>query len=640
MATSYNGKILHVDLSSGRLRTEEPPDGFYRLYGGGSAMGLHYVLQDTPRNIDPLSPDNVLTFFTAVPTGLPLSGLCRMTANAKSPLTGAIGDSECGGFFPAYMKFAGFDGIVIKGRSPKPVYLWINEGKAELRDARHLWGKISGDAEDELKRELGGRKLEVLQVGPAGERLVRFANIINMCSRANGRTGMGAVMGSKRLKAIAVRGSRRVEPADPQAIRRLVEIGKRNYAESAELRELHLNGTGGFLSSCNAIGSLPTRNFNEGQFEHFEGIDGEVVTETILKRRSSCYGCILRCKRVVETRYNGASVLPRYGGPEYETLCTFGSYCGIRELAAIALLNQICNQYGIDTISCGATVAFAMECFENGLIGPGDTGGLELSFGNTEAVIRLVEMIGEREGFGDILAEGSRRAAQAIGGNASDYLVEVKGSEVPAHVPHAKRTLGLIYAVNPFGADHQSSEHDPAYVEGIDGILLERMSSLGLNDPQPEGSMNNEMIRFAYLTQLFYSAADTYDLCQFVWGPSWQLYGPDETVEMLRAATGWDATIDEVMLVGERRLNMMRAFNGREGFDRSDDVLPKKFFVALQGTGPTSGIALSREDIEHYKDVYYTMAGWDVATGIPTDEKLESLGLDWIKRSSQESVGN
>lgn len=630
MPTCCNGKVLHVDLTSGTLRIEEPPDTFYRFYGGGSAMGMHYVLKNTPPGIDPLSHENVLTFFTAVPTGLPLSGLSRMTANAKSPMTGAAGDSECGGFFPAYLKFAGFDGIVVRGRSPMPVYLWLSDGKAEIRDAGHLWGRITGDVEDTLKQELGGRKLEVLQVGPAGERLVRFANIINMCCRANGRTGMGAVMGSKRLKAIVVRGGRRVESANPEGISRLAEIGKRNFSENFDLQELSMNGTGGFLSSFNAMGSLPTRNYNEGQFEHFGDIDGEVVSETILKRRSSCYACLLKCKRVVETRYNGSRVLPRYGGPEYETLCTFGSYCGVRDLRAIALLNQICNQYGIDTISCGATVAFAMECFENGLIGLDDTGGVELTFGNADAVISIVDMIGRREGFGDVLAEGSRRAAQSIGGNAAEYLVEVKGSEVPAHMPQAKRTLGLIYAVNPFGADHQSSEHDPSYKEGIDGMLLERISRLGLTDPQPVGSMSDEMIRFSYLTQLFYSAADTYDLCQFVWGPSWQMYGPDETVEMLRAATGWDVTLEEVMMVGERRLNMMRAFNAREGLDRNADMLPKKFFTALKGTGPTAGIALSRGDMERYKDVYYWIAGWDVATGLPTREKLESLGLDWI----------
>jgi len=627
MPVSYVGKVLHVDLTSGDLRFEEPPDSFYRLYGGGSAMGLYYVLKNMPPGIDPLAPESVLTFFTGVPTGLPLSGLTRMTANAKSPMTGAIGDSECGGFFPAYLKFAGVDGIVIKGRSPTPVYLWISEGKAELRDAGHIWGMITGDAEDTLRQELGDRRLEVLQVGPAGEQLVRFANIINMCCRANGRTGMGAVMGSKQLKAVVVRRGRRVQPADPEGISRLAEIGKQNFKDNPELQALSESGTGGFLSAFNMMGSLPTRNYNEGQFEHFDKIDG---VDTILKRRSSCYGCILSCKRVVETEYDGRRVIPRYGGPEYETLCTFGSYCGVHELRAVALLNQICNQYGIDTISCGATVAFAMECFENGLIGPGDIDGVELAFGNADAVVRIVDMICKREGFGDVLAEGSRRAAQRIGGNAEDYLVEVKGSEVPAHIPHAKRTLGLIYAVNPFGPDHQSSEHDPGYEEGINGMLLERISMLGLDNPQPAGSMNEEMIRFAYLTQLFYSAADTYDLCQFIWGPSWQLYGPDDTVEMLRAATGWDITLEEVMRVGERRLNMMRAFNAREGFDRHTDTLPKKFFVPLQGEGPTAGTALSRGDIEQQKDIYYEMAGWEVEKGIPTQEKLDSLELGWI----------
>ncbi len=630
MPHSYNRQVLHVDLTKGKAWVEEPPDAFYRTYGGGSAMGLHYILKEVPPGIDALAPENVLTLFVGTPTGMPISGQSRVVANAKSPLTGAIGDAQAGGFWPAELKFAGFDGIVIRGKSPQPVYLWIRDGKAELRDARALWGKITGEAEDILKQELKDDRIQVLQIGPAGEKLSRIACLINMCNRANGRTGMGAVMGSKNLKAVVVRGTQKPRAADPQALSRLSKLGKANYDAIPDVNGLGMHGTAGIVAVQNATGTLPTRNWNEGQFEGFQSISGETMSATILKKRDTCYGCLVRCKRVVETKFAGTPVVPLYGGPEYETVSTMGSYCGVADLNAISLANQICNQYGLDTISAGATIAFAMECFENGLISEKDTNGIQLRFGNADALIRMLEMMGKREGLGDILAEGSERAARHIGKHASDYLITVKGEEAPAHMPHAKKSLSVIYAVNPFGADHQSHEHDPCYEEGGSPIYFKRMAMIGLDKPQPPGSMNEEKVRLTYITQVFFAALDSYGLCQFVWGPSWELYGPDDMIEMLRAATGWDITLDEFMRVGERRLNMMRAFNAREGLDRKADMLPKKLGKPLQGTGPTAGIFFDPKDNERWQDVYYKMAGWDARTGNPDKKKLASLGLNWI----------
>jgi aldehyde:ferredoxin oxidoreductase len=273
-----------------------------------------------------------------------------------------------------------------------------------------------------------------------------------------------------------------------------------------------------------------------------------------------------------------------------------------------------------------------MECFEKGVITTADTGGLELRFGNADAMVEMVRQIGERRGFGDVLAEGSARAARRIGRGAEECLITCKGTEAPAHMPQAKKSLGLVYAVNPFGADHQSSEHDPLYEEGVGELYLRRLASLGLTTPQPPGSMTDEKVRYAYRTECFYSAMDTYSLCQFVFGPSWELYGPMETAEILSAGTGWDVTVDEILKVGERRLNMLRAFNARLGFTRKDDALPKKFFKPLQGTGPTAGVSWTEAELERVKDVYYRLAGWDVATGNPTPEKLDELSLGWIGR--------
>ena len=628
MAYGYTGRILHLDLTEGRLWVETPPETFYRTYMGGSAMGLYYILREMPPGLDPFDPRNVLTLFLSPLTGAPISGQSRLMANAKSPLTGAIGDSQSGGFFPAELKYAGFDGLVIRGRAPRPVYLWIHDGEAELRDAAHLWGRTTGEVEEILYEELGDDQIEVAQIGPAGERRVRFAAIINMANRAHGRTGMGAVMGSKNLKAIAVRGRWRPPVYDPQALQRLIRQGPAAYEANLAVKNLGIYGTAGVLAAQNAAGGQPTRNYTSGFFEGADAITGERMAETILKDRDTCYACVVRCKRVVEAEWNGRRVDPRYGGPEYETIATFGSYCGIDDLEAIALANQLCNQYGVDTISCGATIAWAMECFENGVLTEAEI-GFPMRFGDAAAMLRLLEMILRREGIGDVLAEGSARAADRLG-KGHEFLITVKGQEAPAHMPQAKRSLGLIYAVNPFGADHQSSEHDPMYEEGASDLYLGRLARLGLTDPRPPYSLDEEKIRFAYLTQLFYSFLDSAGLCQFVYGPAWTLYGPDETVEMVRAVTGWtDFTLEELLRIGERRLNMLRWFNVREGLDRRADQLPRKFFKALQGTGPTAGTALDPEAMERALDRYYELAGW-TREGIPTPERLRALGLGWL----------
>jgi aldehyde:ferredoxin oxidoreductase len=541
---------------------------------------------------------------------------------AKSPLTGGFGDSAAGGYFPAELKFAGFDGIVIHGQAEKPVYLWIHEGEAELRDAVHLWGRTTGEVEDALKEELGDPRVQILQTGIAGENGVRFAALMNMATRANGRTGMGAVMASKRLKAVAVRGTRRPELADPEGLRELARWGSRNFKES-DIYGMGLLGTAEIVRWQDKSGGLPTRNWSSGTFEGALAIDGKTMAETILTGRESCYACTVRCKRTVEVPEAPYNVKARYGGPEYETLSTFGSYCGVDDLKAVARANQLCNAYGMDTISCGATIAWAMDAFEHGLLTEADTGGLELRFGNAEAMMTLVEQIARREGFGAVLAEGSARAAEQLG-RGQDLVVAVKKQEMPAHMPQVKRSLGLIYAVNPYGADHQSSEHDPSY-KGYP----ERMAQIGLTDPQPSKVLNEEKVRFAFVTQCLYSALDSVGVCQFVFGPSWHLYDTGQLVQMINAVTGWDVTVDELLTVGERRLNLLRAFNAREGIGREADTLPKKMFQPLRG-GKSDGIALTEAEIETAKDVYYALAGWDVRSGTPTREKLESLGLEEI----------
>jgi aldehyde:ferredoxin oxidoreductase len=631
MPFGYTGKILHVDLTNHKLEIEEPPESFYRKYMGGSAMGMYYLLRDMPPGTEPLAPESVLVLMTGVTTGAPISGQSRINATARSPQSGAIGDSQGGGFFPAELKFAGFDGIVIKGRSPDPVYLTILHGEVKLQDGVHLIGKTTGEVDDLLKVEVGEPKAEVLQHGPAAENGVLFSSLVSMANRNNGRTGMGLVLASKNLRAIVVRGKQRVEIADKTSLAALSKAGPKLLPDNADMDELGEFGTAGIVNWQSTTGTLPTRNYNEGQFENPDPISGEVMAETILKERDTCYACIVRCKRVVEINEGKYKVDPLYGGPEYETIGTFGPYCGIDDLAAISKANEICNMYGVDTISCGATIAFAMECYENGVIGLSDTGGIDLRFGNAEAMIETLKQIVENKGkLGSVLSQGSERAARIWGTEAEEFLITVKNQEAPAHMPQAKKSLALIYAANPFGADHQSSEHDPGYEPDASALSLGRLEALDLKDPPPYGDFGPEMVRFATYTQIFFSILDTVELCQFVWGPSWTLYGPNETVDLVRAVTGWNVSLFELMKVGERRLNLMRTFNAREGFTRQDDKLPKKFFKPLVGSGPTAGEAVDRDQFEAALDTYYALLGW-TANGIPTRAKLADLGISWVE---------
>jgi aldehyde:ferredoxin oxidoreductase len=619
--------VYHVDLTRGTVEARTLPEDVYRKYPGGSALAAYLVTQAIPAGADPLGPDNVLAMAVSPLTGLAISGQSRITACARSPLTGAIGDSQCGGFFPAEMRAAGADALVFTGRSPEPVYLWLHEGRAELRRAGHLWGQGTADVDRLLKEEIGDAKAEVAQIGPAGENLVRFAAIMNMVNRANGRTGLGAVMGSKRLKAVAVRGSKSPKPVMAAEFRGLVKRLKELQEANPGIGWFGEYGTAGVLAIQDKMGGQPTRNYSEGTFEHCKDIDGSTMVKTILKERDTCYACVVKCKRVVEVVDPEVPVDPVYGGPEYETLTFFGSMCGVGDLKLLARASADANRYGMDTISCGATIAWAMEARAKGLL---DDQGLGLEWGDGRAVLRAIEAIALRRGVGDLLAEGSLRAAQRLGPAAVDLTVTVKGQELPAHMPQHKRSLGLIYAVNPFGADHQSSEHDSMLRTKPGSLHHRRLSELGEFGSLDLRDLSEAKVRFAYTTQCFYSALDTLGLCQFVWGPSWQLYGPAETVELVRYGTGWDVTMQELLQIGERRIHLLRGFNAREKIGKSADVLPKKLFQPLGGKGPTAGVALTAEEFERARDAYYALAGCDPATGYPTQARLVGLGLEWL----------
>jgi aldehyde:ferredoxin oxidoreductase len=647
MPYGYTGRVLHVDLTRGALEVEEPPEAFYRTYLGGSAVGLYYLLKHTPKGADPYGPENTLTFAVSGVTGAAISGQSRCTVVAKAPLTGAVGSSEAGGFWPAELKFAGLDAVVVRGASPKPVYLWIRDGAFELRDASHLWGKTTTEVDRMLEEELGDDRIQVAQVGPAGERLVRFAAIMNLACRAHGRGGLGAVMGSKRLKAIVVRGSKKgLKMADPEALRRLMKASQPNVMGDPDIEDMARHGTAGIVVGQDESGGLPTRNWQSGSMglERATAISGPTLFAGLLRGaaagtqmkdgRDTCYSCGVRCKRVVESEWEGKAIHPESGGPEYETISVFGSYCDVADLGAIAYANQLCNEHGVDTISAGATMAFAVECFERGLITTADTGGIELRWGDGAAVVAMLDKTLKREGFGDILAEGSFRAAERIGKGAEAYVMASKKQEAPAHMPQVKASLGLIYAVNPYGADHQSSEHDPCYepelIESSPDKYGKRMADIGLVDPQPATVLNEAKARFALRTQWAYQAMNSAAVCQFVFGPAWQLMGMEELAAAVAAVTGWDIGVDDLLTVGRRTVNMQRAFNAREGFTKEQDTLPARFFdQPLQG-GASDGTTVERAEWEAARDSYYRQAEWDPATGNPTRDTLEKLDLAWV----------
>ena len=637
----FTGKILHVNLTDHTLEVEKPSEEFYRQYVGGSLMGLYYLWKHSPAGIDALDPRNTLTFAVGPSTGLPVSGQSRCTVTCKSPTTHGVADSQAGGFWPAELKFAGYDGIVVHGASETPVYLTVIDGEAKLHDASHLWGKTTLEVDEMLKEEFDDKKIEIAQCGISGEKLSNFAAIMNMANRAWGRTGTGAVMGSKKLKAIVVRGKAKIEPGNKKGVIAISKIGAKGF-KGSDMDEFGKYGTAGVVTGQQAAGGLPTFNWDAGTFptqESCETIGGERLYDEFLagaaegkqdrKGRDTCYACIVRCKRVVESEYKENKLIPEYGGPEYETLATFGSYCGVDEMEPVIYANQLCNEYGVDTISCGATLSWAIECAEKGLLTPEETDGIELRYGDGDAMIAMLKKTLTREGFGDILADGSRKAADRLG-KGHEYLLTIKGQELPAHMPHVKRSLSVIYAANPFGADHQSHEHDPSYSpKAYENFYKDRLLQLGLDKPQPSKVINPEKIEYALKTQYTYSAADTMSVCQFVYGPTWQLYDTQQMADLYQASTGWDTTVDDIQEMGRRRLNMMRAYNAREGLTRDDDTLPKKLFKKALDGGRSDGILLTEAETNYGLDLYHEQAGWDPVTGTPTRATLESCGLGW-----------
>jgi len=618
------GKILRVNLSTREIGVEKLTDEFYRLYPGGKALAGYILLNEMPANTEPFSPENVLVLANGLLTGAPVSTATRYVVSARSPLTMGYGESEAGGFWGPELKMAGFEAIVIKGCSPKPVYLWVQDGEAELRDASHIWGQQTGPAQAAIRSELGDDKIRVLQIGPAGENLVRYAGITNDLRHFNGRNGMGAVMGSKKLRAIAVRGRTRYQKLarDPKALTSLGRMLAKRVKENPQAWSLQDTGTPGLVEPLNSSGMLPTRNFLQGAFENVDDIKWEVYESELLTARKTCYACAIRCKR--EVQVEGKESI--YGGPEYESIGSLGPNCGVGDIHAIAKANELCNAYMLDSISTGMAISFAMECFEHGLLTLEDTDGINLHFGNADAMVTMVEWIALRKGIGDLLAEGVMRAAEKFGEEAHYFALHVKGQELPMHEPRGKYNVGMGYAISEIGADHLVVAHD-GMLANAEGIPFKNANPLGITEPQPVLSLNNEKMRQFYILEKVTSFEKVIGYCFF--GPAPRSYIlMDEVIDSVNAATDWDITLDDLLEIVERATNMARVFNAREGFTRKDDTLPERLFSPLEN-GALKGETFPRDEFESALTILYGLKGWNPEIGIPTRERLEALSIGW-----------
>ncbi|UCE43975.1 MAG: aldehyde ferredoxin oxidoreductase family protein [Candidatus Bathyarchaeota archaeon] len=626
----YTGNLLRVDLTDGEVTREHLDEKVARKFIGGRGLGAKILFGELKPGIDPLGSENKLVVATGLMAGIPFPGNSCHSVMAKSPLTGIWGEAHAKGFFGPELKYAGYDAIIVEGRASGPVYLWIHEGEVEVRDAGHLWRRLTRDVQKDIRKEVKDERAQVGCIGPAGENLVRFANVLFGFNHVAGRAGMGAVMGSKNLKAIAVRGTSRVKYAHEE---KLADLLLNKLADKEALKGpywpdgLYRFGSLADLSYWQETGRLPTMNFKKCLFTGYEAVSAEALAESgYVIRHNTCPFCNVACNRAVQlsTPYE---VDPDYASPEYESLAALSSLCMNNNLPAALKAIELCNKYAMDTISTGVTIAFAMECYENGLITKKDAEGLDLSWGNHKSLVQLAKKIAERQGVGDLLAEGVRRAAEKIGRGAEEFAMHVKGQELPLHEIRGMKGHGLAYATSNRGACHLQVETDDLFEEqlcpeiGIDEKAFPRK----LRDKLYAGQ---EKVKLNKIVGDLFAVFDSLVVCK------WTVYpcgGTKVTTlkDIIAAATGWDVTIDELMKTGERIFNLCRAFNVREGIRRADDTLPKRFSEPLP-EGPYKGEAFSEQVLAEMLDHYYELRGWSRETGIPERKKLEELELAYV----------
>lgn len=599
----YGGQILRINLSNGQVTKEPTPPDVAREFVGGRGFGIYFLTKEVPPKADPLGEQNKLIISSGPFSGLLIPGAGKCDWTTKAPLTGGYASASMGGHFTAEMKYAGLDSIILEGISPKPVYLLIDDNKVELRDASHLWGKGSIAVEKMLKDQYG-EEFQVAAIGPGGENCVSFAHINHDYGRQAGRGGVGAVMGAKKVKAIVLRGTQSIPVADPEGYRKAgMELFKA-CKEAEMLKEWSSYGTTIVVSWCDEVGALPTRNFQAGSFEDGKNLYGPVMRQKIVITDKGCFGCPSPCGKYSRVQRYDTYV----EGPEYETIGMIGSNLGLSSIEDVAHANYLCDEWGIDTISAGGVIAWAMECYEKGIFTKADTDGLELKFGNAEAVFKLIEKIAKKEGIGALLAEGVKRAAQKVGKGSEKWAIHVKGMEQSAYATHNATAMLLAYMTCDVGA-----HHNRAWAITYD-------LQVGRERVAPE-----KVARVIWL-QHFRPMFDVLGGCRLQWvelGIDRNLYLP-----ALEAITGVHRTWEDLELVGERIWNLARLYWMREidGFDRSWDLPAPRFYEEPPASGATKGQITRFEDVQKLLDMYYEQRGW-TSQGHPTPQTLERLGL-------------
>jgi len=604
----YAGRILYVDLNTGKTRVEKLSEDYAKKYIGGIGLGMRLWLDNSKAGVEPFSPENTLVLALG-----PISGTMFPTAGnghafvAKSPETFGIGEAVAHGTFGAEMKRAGYDAVILKGKSEKPVYLWIDDDSVQLVNASHLMGKSPSETEDSIKEDLGDYYIRVVAIGLAGEKLSRIACIINEKTRAAGRTGLGAVMGSKNLKAIAVRGTRDIVPAKPDEFMDMVKEFHERMKGPATKKYRTL-GTPENVLVHNALHCMPTRNYNNAHFEGADKVSGEVLNERFVAKIIGCSSCAMRCEHEVvvpEGPYKGTMTRM-----EYETLWAMGPYCGIDRLDAIIKGMELANYYGMDAIGAGVIVGFAMDCYENGILSQKELGGIEANFGNSEALIQLLEKMGKREGIGDILAEGVRIAGKKIGEGAEKLAQHIKGLEVTGYDLRCLKTAALGFAVSFRGADH--NRHG-AYAFDVKGKVDRLKAEKG------RGKMVRDM-------ENLYALIDSFIVCKFSRGTYYK--DMSDMAKLYSLVTGIEMTPEELKKSGERINTIARLINIREGLGRKDDTLPWKVMnMPIPDEGPVKGAVVTQKELDLLLDDYYESRGWTLE-GVPTAEKLKEIGMD------------
>jgi aldehyde:ferredoxin oxidoreductase len=609
----YKGKILMINLTTKKTSILEITDEFARKYLGGNGFSARLLFDMIDPRIDAFDPTNVISIMTGPFQGtyMPTSGKYHVAS--KSPLTNGFFDSISGGYMGAEIKYAGYDGILITGRAEKPTYIFIDDDKIEFRSAERLWGRLTSETQEMIKEEIGDPTISVSAIGPAGENLVRYACIITEY-RAAGRGGLGAVMGSKRLKAIAVRGSGTNEVADPEGLENWLKWYNEESKKVPGISSvLPTYGTPSLVSSINNIfGALGTRNHQTEYFEGWEGLCGETLKKKYWDKDTACPACPIACSKIFsvkEGKWKGAIS----EGPDYETIYSLGSMCGISDVGAVIKADNLCDEYGMDTVSCGVTISFLMECYEKGLIDKNFTGGIELKFGNDDAVIDLIEKTAKRIGIGDLIAEGSLRAARIIGKGSERFAIQVKGLEIPGHSARALRGMALGYAVASRGGSHHDPRPTGEYAGASDRKAVEGKAAWVIG------------------TMQFTTIGDSMIICHFLERLLGFTLNP-KYAEMINIVTGFNYKFEELVEVAERILDLERAFNVRTGIRRKDDTLPRRFLEEPIPEGPSKGMYTDEQTLNKMLDDFYTLKGWDKRTGIPTKEKLIKIGLEDVAK--------